>query len=156
MLQEPVKKELGPATYKLTGTGNKRRRVLTSESFFYYVPILSTLKQVLAKDEVLHQVRTVRASNTTSLHDFCDGQVYRDHPLFSIDPSALQIIAYYDDIEVCNPLGSSSKKHKLGVFLFTLGNLHPKYRSALKCIYVFAIAKTDDINKYTADAILSP
>lgn len=73
---------------------------------------MSTLKQVLAKDEVLDNV----------LHDFCDGQIYQDHPLFSIDPSALQIIAHYDYIEVCNPLGSSSKKHKLGIFLFSLVN----------------------------------
>ena len=91
-----------------------------------------------------------------SLNDFCDGQVYRDHPLFSSDPTALQIIGYYDDIEVCNPLGSSAKKHKLSIFLFSLGNLHPKYRSSLKCMYLFAVAKANDVSTYTTDAILSP
>ena len=43
-------------------------------------------------------------------------------------------------------MGSSSKKHKVKI-LFTIGNSHPKFRSALKCIFVFAVAKTDDINK---------
>ena len=26
----------------------------------------------------------------------------------------LEIIAYYDDVEMCNPIGSRAKKHKLG------------------------------------------
>ena len=142
--------------YKVTGSGSKRRRVATSESVYYYIPILSTLKQVLGRNDVLEHVTAPRSARGGMLQDFCDGQEYCEHPLFSNDPTALQIIAYYDDIEVCNPLGSSSKKHKLGIFLFTLGNLHPKFRSALKCIFLFAVAKTDDIRKYTPDAILSP
>lgn len=40
--------------------------------------------------------------------------------------------------------------------MFTIGNLHPKFRSALKCIFLFAVAKAGDIRKYTPDAILSP
>ena len=52
--------------------------------------------------------------------DYCDGQVYRQHPLFSRDPHALQIILYYDDVEVVNPLGSKTSKHKVGneIFVF--------------------------------------
>ena len=48
------------------------------------------------------------------LADYCDGSVYKSHPLFSRNKQGLQIIAYYDDVEVCNPLGSKAKKHKLG------------------------------------------
>ena len=48
------------------------------------------------------------------LSDYCDGQVYQSHPLFSEDKHALQLIMYYDDVEVCNPLGSRAKTHKLG------------------------------------------
>ena len=36
---------------------------------------------------------------------------------FSNHPTALQFILYYDDIEVCNPLGSSAGIHKLGKIL---------------------------------------
>ncbi len=50
------------------------------------------------------------------LGDFCDGDMYKTNPLFTdnacIPP--LEIMAYYDDVEVCNPLGSHAKKHKLG------------------------------------------
>ena len=46
--------------------------------------------------------------------DYCDGEVFRQHPLFSRDLCALQIQLYYDDVEVVNPLGSKTTKHKVG------------------------------------------
>ena len=48
------------------------------------------------------------------LEDYCDGSIYKKHPLFSTNPNALQIMFYYDDVEVVNPIGSRVKKHKLG------------------------------------------
>ena len=39
---------------------------------------------------------------------------YLEHTLFSIHCNALQIIAYFDEVEVCNPLGSHSGLQKLG------------------------------------------
>lgn len=47
--------------------------------------------------------------------DFCDAAAYRTHPLFSLYHQALQIMLYYDDLEVCNPIGSRAKIHKLGM-----------------------------------------
>lgn len=46
------------------------------------------------------------------LGDYCDGTLYATNLLFQEDPCALQIQLYYDELELCNPLGS--KKHKLG------------------------------------------
>ena len=46
--------------------------------------------------------------------DFCDGTLFKDHPLYKKDPLALQIIAYYDDVEMCNPLGTHRGINKLG------------------------------------------
>ena len=56
------------------------------------------------------------------LSDFCDGSNFKSHPLLSSDTNnpALEIMLYYDDVEVCNPLGSRAKKHKLGLFVFCL------------------------------------
>ena len=52
------------------------------------------------------------------MRDFCDGELFRDghHPLFSINDNAIQIILYYDDFEVANPLGSKATLHKLGMY----------------------------------------
>lgn len=48
------------------------------------------------------------------MNDFCDGEYFRSHSLFSKHRTALQIYFYFDELEVCNPLGSKAKKHKLG------------------------------------------
>lgn len=35
--------------------------------------------------------------------------------------SVLQIILYYDELELCNPLGSRRKKHKIGILSLYFG-----------------------------------
>ena len=49
--------------------------------------------------------------------DFCDGKLYKEHELFRHHPQALQIIAYFDEVEVCNPLAGHAGVHKLGIVL---------------------------------------
>ena len=90
------------------------------------------------------------------LEDFCDGELACNHPLFSNDPLALQVIAYFDELEVCNPLGTHTKKHKLGIILFPLGNIPPKFRSTLRSINLVACATHPVIQKYDIDTILEP
>lgn len=51
------------------------------------------------------------------LGDYCDGECFHNNPLFQENPCAFQIQLYYDELEVCNPLGSKAKKHKLGNFI---------------------------------------
>ena len=53
-------------------------------------------------------------SSDAVMRDICDGSFVKNHTLFQRYPNALQFIIYYDDIEVCNPLGSSAGTHKLG------------------------------------------
>ena len=58
---------------------------------------------------------------------FCDGSLYKTHPLFSVQPTALQVMLYFDELEVCNPLGSSAKVHKLGSLLICNGGVYIGY-----------------------------
>ena len=51
--------------------------------------------------------------------DYCDGSDFKIHPLFSSHKNALQILLYYDEVEVCNPLGTKVKIHKLGIVILT-------------------------------------
>ena len=39
-------------------------------------------------------------------------EAYRQHPLFTLNFDALQVLFYYDDVEVSNPLGSK-QQHKI-------------------------------------------
>ena len=123
---------------------------------FYYVPLLKTLTNLLLVNEILAEALNPHFATNGELKDFCDGAAYRSHPLFSTDHSALQIIAYYDELEVVNPIGSYISKHKLGCMFFMLGNIRPRYRSTLKAINLVAVAKHEDIVCYGMDVFLQP
>ena len=58
------------------------------------------------------------ATNDNIFRDYCDASHFKEHELYSQSPCSLQIILYYDEVELCNPLGSCRKKHKLGKNLF--------------------------------------
>ena len=48
------------------------------------------------------------------LEDFCDGKKAKTNPLFSVDSTALQLLLYFDEVEVCNPIGDARCIQKLG------------------------------------------
>jgi len=56
------------------------------------------------------------------LEDYCDGILYKNHPIFGSHSEAethccvkLQFIVYFDEVETNNPLGANKGKHKLGM-----------------------------------------
>ena len=51
------------------------------------------------------------------MRDYCYGDQFKYHPLFSVNTTALQIMLYYDELETCNPLGSRATKHKIGNYI---------------------------------------
>lgn len=81
---------------------------------YHYVP-LPSLKNLLKDETVLEQLEQTpnRVNYGGSIEDFCDGTRFSNHPLFSSDPQVIQILAYYDELELCNLLGSHVKKTKL-------------------------------------------
>ena len=138
-------------------TGDKRKLVSRCDTI-QYVPIISTLEKLLKDPCVIEEIDSLprRIHNNGILEDFCDGTTFKEHPLFSCDPYALQVIAYYDELEVCNPLGSHIKKHKLGLVFFSLGNIQPKLRSSLRAINLVAVASSMIIDKHGLNKILEP
>lgn len=87
-------------------------------------------------------------------YDFTDGDIFKSHPLFLKVPTALQLILYADEIELCNPLGSHANKNKLLLIYYTLGNINPKYRSRLAAIRLLAMVKSKDLSHCSIDKIL--
>ena len=59
------------------------------------------------------------------MKDFCDGRQFRSHHQLSVCTNALQLLFYYNDVEVCNPLGSSRTKHTKLVSCLTMMFLKP-------------------------------
>lgn len=110
------------------------------------------------------------------LGDYCDGKRYREHALFSTDHTALQLMLYYDELEICNPLGFRRQKHKLGIcipntqcmfyfkysfvctgaFYFMLGNISPCFRSKISNIQLLLLAKYSMVVEFGIDRLLEP
>ena len=116
-------------------------------------------------------------SDNGIIRDYCDAAMFLKHPLLTLDSNFLQIFLYYDDLEVCNPLGSKRIIHKLGklfihpsdliyslspplyniaVFYFVLGNIPPLFHSKVSRIQLATIAKSEHLKKYGANTILKP
>ena len=98
-MQEAREISFGMPYYHDQFSGQKRRRVSVTDNF-YYVPILDTLKSLLQLKDFQAELFNSHAQVSQEfLGDFCDGTVFKSHPLFGSDPYALQIIAYYDDLD---------------------------------------------------------
>lgn len=138
-------------------SGTKRNLVQRYDTY-QYVPLMPSLRQLLADTSVMEQIEQLpnRIRNDGLVEDFCDGVRFKSHPLFSQDKSALQIIAFYDEVEICNPLGSHVKQHKLGIVFYTLGNIAPKYRSQLRVINLAIVATVPVIEVYGLHNVLQP
>lgn len=147
--------QVGCSYYETRFCGAKRKKVLTRDTFCY-VPLLSTLKQILKIPNIRQEISRRPNHDGNLMYDLSDGAMFKKHDFFKNNPSGIQIIAYYDEVETCNPLGSSSGKFKLGCIFFTLGNLKPLHRSNLKAIFLVAVAKSSTIKTNGIDSILEP
>ena len=124
------------------------------------------------------------ARNDNFLEDYCDGSLFKSHPLFGNHSESesclkLQFVTYFDEVEITNPLGSSKGKHKLGnhacipvsmpcsyianyiyiyiaLFYYTLANIHPKLRAILKTIQLVAAVTSSNLKEYGYEPILRP
>ena len=136
-------------------SGSKRQKVQKSD-YFYHVPIAKTLKQLVQHPEIYEQIQNPHISTDRVYRDICNGSVCTDNPDIMLDPSTITLVAYFDEIELCNPLGSASKKNKLGCIFFTLVNIHPALRSTLKAMFLVAVADVPTIEAHGIDLILKP
>lgn len=58
------------------------------------------------------------------MEDFCDGDAFCSSTLYSTHTKGLQIFLYFDEVEICNPLGSKATIHKLGIVLMYMCSKH--------------------------------
>ena len=63
------------------------------------------------------------------MEDFCDGSYNYENPVLQLHLNCLQILLNTDSLEIVNPIGAHTKKHKIDVFYWTLANIPPYMRS---------------------------
>lgn len=68
----------------------------------------------------------------------------------------LSLVLYIDDFEVCNPLGTSQKKHKITAVYWALGDIQAQSRSTLASIYLATLCKAENTKHFGFQADLEP
>lgn len=151
---EPTEIHLGVRYDSRRNTTSGMYEQTTVNDTFIYIPLLKTLEFIFRNEEVCKLIQEHRQSDM--YREFCDGQYYKRHPLYSICNNALQIQIYYDDFETANPLGSKQGIHKLGCIYFVLRNLPSHVNSSLMNIHLISLFHSEDGKKYGMDKILGP
>ena len=125
------------------------------DEYFYYIPLLGTLEIQLSSQKLLNVVLNgPQFRNGIVLSDFSDGSFFQSHELFGNDDTALKILLYYDDVNLCNPL--TNKVHKITLLYYQLANLPIEYRSKLNSIYLLGVCKTKHIKTYGINRVFEP
>lgn len=76
----------------------------------YFVCLLTFINIDLQVMSGAHQ------SQGNIMLDICDGDLFATHPILQRNDKALQIVGYFDEVTVTNPIGSRAKKHKIGMY----------------------------------------
>ena len=128
---------------------------------YQYIPLLQSLQQLLSQKDTLELIETQKGENQqlTSLAEYRtirDGEYYKQNHFLCCKDLRIALHLYIDDFEICNPLGTSRKKHKLCGVYWVLGNLPPGSSSALSSIYLAVLCKSDDAKSFGYLKVLEP
>ena len=119
----------------------------------YIVPFLKSLENYLNQPEVWAEV-TQNHGQKDIMEDFCYGTYSSENSVLQQHPNALQILLNTDSLEIVNPIGSHTKKHKINVFYWTLANIQPQMWSKWSNIHLLGICKTKYLKKHGTKTFL--
>jgi len=123
----------------------------------YIIPFIANLKTLLMNEDIRSNVDNPLEHENGVYRTVLDGSYYQENTFFREHKNSLAIILYYDDLGIANPLGTSSKIHKLSMFYWVLANIKPELRSSKNAIQLLAIVKTNYAKEPKAlEKILQP
>lgn len=85
-----------------------------------------------------------------------DGLYFKENPLLSGEDQYITLALYIDDVDVCNPLETSRKKHKPCATYWVIANLPVKYRLLLSSIYLALLCRSIDSKTFGYEKIVEP
>lgn len=124
-----------------------------------YGPLLKFLQQLFTNGHILnkaldsHLISEGRGEEV-KYESFRYGQSFKDKHFLSEGELRVLLNFYVDDFEICKPLGTSCKKHKICGVYWTLSNLPPGCHSSLSSIYLALLCRSDDVRKYGYEKVL--
>lgn len=120
---------------------------------FQYIPILKSLIHILGKEDIREKVLSKKKDkSSTKYESYQDGTIYKDNYFYS-EELRITLVLYIDDFEICNPLGTSRKKHKITAVYWVFGNIP---HSTLSSVYLALLCKAVDIKRFGYEKVLAP
>lgn len=128
----------------------------THKNTFVYVSIIQVLENLLGRSDFLDKLVFIKVDKPGQYGSFQDGVYFKENKLFGVQETSISVGLYIDDFEVCNPLGTSRKIHKITAVYWVVLNLPAKFRSSLPLIQLAALGKSVDVKRFGYDAFLYP
>jgi len=105
-----------------------------------FIPIRKVLQNFLSLPGVLKIILDYMdglSKEQGVISNFIQGELWQQKVhLFFEKKTVLPLFLYYDDVEVCNPLGSHASIRKLGAVFYSIPCLPPQFVSQLENIFV--------------------
>lgn len=122
------------------------------DCFYYYVPILDTLRGLLNDKYVYDAVFGSKIKVQGYLNDYTDGLKFQNSSFFN--GKTINIFVYQDAAEVVpNQLGNAVGRHKLLLVYMVLGNLPPHLRCLTDNVHLVLVCKNKDFSYFGTDSI---
>ena len=125
-------------------------------NYFVYGPVTKVLETFLGRADFLDQIVFNEKALPGLLKSFQDGTYYKENKLLGQQNTCISLALYIDDFEICNPLGTSRKLHKITAVYWVVLNLPAKYRSSLTSIQLALFGKSEDVKQYGYEKFLEP
>ena len=148
-LHPPVSISVGHS--RQTNTGGVPRPIPLT---FQYFPVQKTLSALFSNSKFREIYFSESMSTDGLIRNHRDSLHFKQHPLFSIDQNALRLAIFFDEAEMVNPLGSKTKKHDQGMFLFQIHNMPSSFNSHLSSIFPIATCNGSYLRQYGFDFVL--
>ncbi|XP_071337763.1 uncharacterized protein [Trachinotus anak] len=128
----------------------------TSKKAFVYVSVNQVIELLLNRAEFLEKLVFTEESTPGFYKTFQDGSYFKQNEHFGEQELSISLALYIDDFELCNPLGTSKKIHKITALYWVIFNLPSKFRSTLHSIHLALLGKTSDVKQFGYEKFLSP
>lgn len=124
------------------------------ESFYYYVPVIATLKSILSGSNAFESFFSTSKNNEDYMVDYTDGHHFKNHSFLN-QPYVVHIFLYQDAFGTVNPLGDAKTRHKIVGVYYTLGNFHPSLRSTTENTFLALLCLEKDLAEYGVDKMFA-
>lgn len=153
----PIEKYLSDRWETKFDTHTNRPIKKLIQNTYQYVSIIETLKALFKipgfynnyflKDHIC---------DSSKIKGFCCAKLFLKNNFYNENTIRIQL--FFDEFEICNPLGSKASIHKIGAIYFRIKNISREFLSKLNNIYLVSLFHSEDLksDNINLNEILSP